>query len=115
MIFLDIDGVLAPIRRWDRYGDLDPACIQVLNGIVARTGADVVVSSTWRYGKTAAELQEMLHAQGFAGRVVDTTPTGTPGAGRGEEIAAWLAEHDVSGYGIIDDHVDMGERRSHLV
>ena len=115
MIFLDIDGVLAPIRRWDRYGDLDPAGIQVLNGIVARTGADVVVSSTWRYGKTAAELQEMLHAQGFAGRVVDTTPVGTSGAGRGEEIAAWLAEHDVSGYVIIDDHVDMGGLLTHLV
>lgn len=115
MIFLDIDGVLAPIRRWDRYGDLDPACIQVLNEIVARGGADVVVSSTWRYGKTVAELQKMLEAEGFAGCVLDTTPTGMPGAGRGEEIAAWLAEHAVGGYVIIDDHADMGELRSHLV
>lgn len=115
MIFLDIDGVLAPIRRWDRYGDLDPVCIQVLNEIVARGGAEVVVSSTWRYGKTAAELQEILEAQGFAGTVLDTTPTGTPGASRGEEISAWLAEHDVSGYVIIDDHVDVGELRAHLV
>src|SRR5947199_9393545 len=97
VIFLDIDGVLAPIRRWDRYGDLDPACIRVLNDIVARVGADIVVSSTWRYGKTVAELQAMLAAQGFAGRVVDVTPTGAPGSGRGAEIAAWLAEHDVSG------------------
>jgi len=114
-IFLDIDGVLAPIRSWDRYGDLDPACIQVLNEIVARGQADVIVSSTWRYGKTVAELQEMLEAQGFTGSVVDTTRTGTPGADRGEEIAAWLAEHAVEGYVIIDDHVDMGELRSHLV
>ena len=65
MIFLDIDGVLAPIRQWDRYGDLDPMCIGVLNEIVARGGADVVISSTWRYGKTVAELQEMLDAGGF--------------------------------------------------
>ena len=115
VIFLDIDGVLAPVRRWDRYGDLDPACIQVLNEIVARGQADVVVSSTWRYGKTAAELQIILESQGFTGRVVDKTPTGTPGAGRGEEIASWLAEHDVSGYVIIDDHVDMGELENHLV
>ena len=115
MIFLDIDGVLAPIRRWDRYGDLDPACIQVLNEIVARGGADVVVSSTWRYGKTVTELQETLEAQGFTGCVLDKTPTGAPGADRGEEIAAWLAEHAVGGYVIIDDHVDMGELRTHLV
>ena len=115
VIFLDIDGVLAPITRWDQYGDLDPACIQVLNEIVARAGADVVVSSTWRYGKTAPELQETLQAQGFIGYVLDKTPTGAPGANRGDEIAAWLAEHAVSSYVIIDDHVDMGELWTRLV
>jgi len=107
--------VLAPIRSWERYGDLEPACIQILNEIVARGDADVVVSSTWRYGKTVAELQEMLEAHGFVGRVLDKTPSGTPGAGRGEEIAAWLAQHAVGGYVIIDDHVDMGALRDHLV
>ena len=79
VIFLDIDGVVAPIRRWDRYGDLEPACIDVLNEIVAGAGAEVVVSSTWRYGKTVAELQEMLDAAGFIGRVADTTPLASPG------------------------------------
>ena len=115
MIFLDFDGVLAPIRRWDRYEDLDPACVQVLNEIVARCSADIVVSSTWRYGKTVAELQAMLDAKGFAGRVLDKTPSGPPGTDRGEEIAAWLAEHDVESYVIIDDHVVTGELRAHLV
>ena len=115
VIFLDIDGVLAPIRRWDRYGELDPVCLQALNEVVARSGAEIVVSSTWRYGKTIAELQAMLEAAGFTGRVVDTTPTDTPGASRGDEIAAWLADHDVSGYVIIDDHPDMGDLRTHLV
>jgi hypothetical protein len=115
VIFLDIDGVVAPIRRWDRYGDLDPVCIRVLNEIVALAGADVVVSSTWRHGKTVAELQQMLDAEGFTGCVLGKTPTGTPGADRGDEIAAWLAEHTVGGFVIIDDHADMGALRAHLV
>lgn len=115
VIFLDIDGVLAPIRRWDRYGDLDPACVGVLNEIVARGGADVVVSSTWRHSRTVTQLQTMLDVGGFTGRVLDKTPTGTPGASRGEEIALWLARHPVHGCAIIDDHADMGELRSHLV
>jgi hypothetical protein len=115
VIFLDIDGVLAPIHHWDRYGDLDPACVQVLNEIAARGDAEVVVSSSLRYGRTIAQLQAMLESQGFAGRVVDATPTGLEGAGRGEEIAAWLAEHAVDGYVIIDDHLDMGALGSHLV
>jgi hypothetical protein len=115
VIFLDIDGVLAPIRRWDRYGDLDPACIGALNEIVAAGDADVVVSSTWRHGRTVAELQAMLDAEGFAGRVLGRTPTDMDGASRGEEIAAWLAEHPVGGYVIIDDHADLGELSTHLV
>ena len=115
VIFLDIDGVLAPIRRWDRYGDLETTCVRVLNEIVARGGADVVVSSTWRHGKSVAELQAILDAEGFTGRVIDKTPAGGPGTGRGEEIAAWLAEHAVSGFVIIDDHAAMGELDRHLV
>jgi Swiss Army Knife RNA repair-like protein len=115
VIFLDIDGVLAPIRRWDRYGNLEPACIEVLNEIVACSEAEVVVSSTWRHGKAIAELQEMLEAEGFAGRVLDKTPTDMAGASRAEEIAAWLAGHAVDGYVIIDDHGDMRELQTHLV
>jgi hypothetical protein len=115
VIFLDIDGVLAPIRHWDRYGDLDAACIGVLNAIVTGGGAAVVVSSTWRYGKSAAELQEMLAAEGFTGTVLDTTPIGMVGADRGDEIAAWLADNPVDGYVIIDDHGDMGALRARLV
>jgi hypothetical protein len=115
VIFLDIDGVLAPIVDRDRYGDLDPACVQVLNEIVARGGADVVVSSTWRFGKTVAEMQQVLEEYGFTGRVVDKTPTDTRGRTRGEEIAAWLAEHPVDGCVILDDHRDMGPLLPHLM
>ena len=115
VIFLDFDGVVAPIRRWDRYEDLDATCIQVLNEIVNGSRADVVVSSTWRHGKTVAELQQMLDAKGFTGRVVDMTPTLPAGADRAEEIAAWLAGNDVAGYVIIDDHVVGGELRSRLM
>jgi hypothetical protein len=62
VIFLDFDGVLAPIRQWDRYGDLDPMCIELLNQVVAQSGADVVVSSTWRHGRTVAELLAVVDA-----------------------------------------------------
>src|SRR5262245_41729269 len=111
VIFLDFDGVLAPIREWDRYGDLEPACVEVLNEIVTQAGADVVVSSTWRYGKTVAELQAILDAHGFTGCVLDKTPAIESGADRADEIAAWLAEHAVKSYVIIDDHGNMGTLR----
>ena len=115
VIFLDFDGVIAPIVRWDRYEDLDPVCVKRLNEIVAGAGADVVVSSTHRHGKSVAELQELLAAAGFTGDVLDKTPVGAPGDDRGDEIAAWLAAHPVAGYVILDDHVvDVGPE-THLV
>jgi hypothetical protein len=83
--------------------------------MVARGEADVVVSCTSRRGKAVAKLQTTLEAEGFAGRVLDKTPTGMNGASRGEEIAAWLAEHAVGGCVIIDDRVDRGVLRTHLV
>ena len=107
--------MLAPILRWDRYGDLDPACITVLNEIVAATAAEIVVSSTWRYGKTIGELQEILEAEGFEGRVVDMTPTHLPHNDRTDEILTWLADQKVDGYVVIDDHVVGGALRPHLV
>ena len=115
VIFLDIDGVLAPIRRWDRYGDVEHGCVQVLNEIVASADAEVVVSSTWRHGKSVAQLQAMLDTHGFAGRVVDKTPSDIRGATRGEEIAAWLGANPVGAFVIIDDHADMGGLRPHLL
>ena len=48
------------------------------------------------------------------GAVVDKTPA-VDAAERGDEIAAWLAEHPVAGCVIIDDHLDMGALRSRLV
>ena len=115
VIFLDIDGVLAPIRRWDRYGDLELACVEVLNEIVTLTAAEIVVSSTHRHGKTITELQDILRAAGFNGSVIDKTPAGPVGAERGDEIAAWLAENPVGAFVIIDDHLDMGALLPHLV
>jgi hypothetical protein len=115
VIFLDFDGVLAPISDMNRYGELDHGCVRALNEIVARSGAHVVVSSSWRFGKTVAELQQMLDECGFAGRVIDKTPTDVQGCTRGEEVAAWLTEHPVDGWVILDDHGDMGALLSRLV
>src|SRR5207302_3662994 len=115
VIFLDIDGVLAPIRRWDRYGDLDAACINVLNEIVAASAAEIVVSSTWRHTRSVAELQEILDAAGFKGRVIDKTRNDLRTNDRSDEIAAWLTEHEVARFVIIDDHVVDLALRPHLV
>jgi len=107
--------VIAPIVERDRYGDIDPDCVLALNHIVEQSGAEIVITSTWRYGKSVDQLQTELVEMGFLGRVIDVTSIEARGHTRGEEIAAWLANHPVDSYVILDDHRDMGELIENLV
>jgi hypothetical protein len=115
IIFLDIDGVLnhqlwfekinnavvaktVPTgeRNYSRW--FDPFCVELLNSLTTDTGAVIVVSSSWRKGRTVKELQELFKAQGITGKVIDKTPVlhfkGPEGYSysvpRGCEIKAWL-------------------------
>lgn len=89
IIFLDFDGVLNSnnwySRRFNEIGtsnisgkyplyEFDPLSIKELNRIIEQTGASVVVSSSWRVGNRIEDLQQMLDAVGFVGKVIDTTP-----------------------------------------
>lgn len=54
IIFLDIDGVLNSADHLDHtkhcngYSDISPKKVKLLKKIVDRTGAEIVLSSTWR-------------------------------------------------------------------
>lgn len=89
VIFLDFDGVLNSEiwyrRRFNEmdmdsivskypYYEFDPLAMQQLNRIIEETSAKVVVSSTWRIGRSIEELQRLLDMVGFKGEVIDTTP-----------------------------------------
>ena len=89
IIFLDIDGVLN-CELWykQRFNLLDrqdvtgnyplyefaPFLMDRLNQIIEATKAKVVISSTWRIGRTSQELQDILNAVNFKGEIIDTTP-----------------------------------------
>ena len=129
LIFLDIDGVLnnevhyskeAHEQRFKEPGevhDIDRHNVELLNELVANTGARIVISSTWRYGRTTAELQKILEDFGFKGEIIGVTPSlRFPGALRGNEIYRWLEENtavygspssDFREYIILDDDSDM--------
>lgn len=125
VIFVDFDGVLnsgvwtRERRTLDRiWGDaksdalwtLEPAKVELLNQAITRTGAKVVVSSSWRGdGHGIAMLR-------FAGLVEDAigeTPHGRGDLGlqakracelRAAEINAWLQAHpEVQDHVAIDD------------
>jgi len=104
IIFLDIDGVLnckeTPNPRGFPY-IVDTGLLAHLQELLSRTGAKVVLSSTWRTDPVG-----ILAAKHYGIPFIDLCPD-MPHASRCEEMLAWLSAHqDVTRYVVIDDESD---------
>lgn len=113
VIFLDIDGVL---NSWNglipRGGqslkDIYIEHIEVLRWLLKKTDARIVVSSTWRRGRSVDDLRQLLYNYGLPSKyIIDKTPT--LGTQRGDEIKAWLnnSKEEIESFVVIDDDGDM--------
>ena len=104
VIFLDIDGVLncddTPNPRKFPY-IVDPRLLSILESLLVRTGAIVVLSSTWRTDPVG-----LLAARFYGVPFTDVCPD-LPEVSRCEEMLEWLSAHqDVHRYVVIDDESD---------
>ena len=137
VLFLDFDGVLNSFpylkenghAAWQCIGEagaIDPAAVERLNRIVERTGAKVVVSSSWRHGRDEMHLWQLLRKRGFRGVVIGKTPDFVPNkqplskracGGRGDEIRHWLdnTPAGVTRFVVLDDDNDMDAVRDFFV
>ena len=115
ILFLDFDGVMVTDRYQEQltasnsplqdcYGTkFDPICVECLRQIVENSGADIVVTSTWKMSKGLKGIQKMWEARSLPGKVIGITPD-IDLIHRGDEIDAWLAECKADcRYAIIDD------------
>ena len=143
ILFLDIDGVLNTERQHDRCVNegivpvdnfgyaFDPVAVANLEWIVQETGAEIVISSSWKLWGLGA-MQRMWTRRGLPGKVIDITPSTESDemllsvdlvymdipAIKGSEIKEWLSAHgkNVSRYAILDDEQEMlPEQQSHFV
>ena len=116
IIFLDFDGVMDTAyydhvlskegkSGNDEYGCIfDPNCVKNLKHIIDETGADIVVSSSWKYLMNYQDFLKMWEARNLPGFVTDVTPNPIERHNRGDEIDAWLEECQTEcQYVIIDD------------
>jgi len=141
LIFLDIDGVLnsdvyteselykqatagmsdAKIMLVAHHLHLDPDALNLLNDLVARSGAEVVLSSTWRIKYSPEEVTEMLKGRGGNFVVTASTPNLQRRMSeyftRGQEIAAYLnsLKERPEAFVILDDRDDMEKLKNNLV
>lgn len=114
VVFLDIDGVLNSLSSVLALGApskcLDPVCIGLLARLCKETDAKIVVSSTWRLGRTVPQLQytlDQLGAWELSNRFIGRTSDDHNGH-RGRQIKQWIDENQFTGrYMIVDDDSDM--------
>lgn len=123
ILFLDIDGVLNSLSSVLALGApskcLDPVCIGLLARLCKETDAKIVVSSTWRIGRTVQQLQHTLDELGawaLADRFIGRTGDDHNGH-RGRQIRQWMLDKQFTGnYVIVDDDSDMlPEQEPHFV
>ena len=135
LLFLDFDGVINSheFMQSNRCGEevggvvgIDPEAVERVNRIIKETGAEVVVSSTWRIRRTRTQLCDILVAHGFKGIVRGMTPhipatkSGVENGTRGLEIQAWIDTAPnygitVKAFVILDDDSDMNHLMDRLI
>lgn len=124
IVFLDFDGVirLFAFGGGDRpEAEFSEVHIARVGDLLSRSGALLVISSTWRLRMTKEEILLTLGAS-FVARLHEDWATPDFSAeektARGREIAAWLARHpEVRRFVILDDMqaVHFGDLASNLV
>lgn len=123
VIFLDMDGVLnsayffkskrdadavVEYSQSDDFfrGMIDPVAVGVLSEIAVRSGAALVLSSSWRMVITLEDLEPMLRDAGYKGRGF-VGKTDSRGARRHEEIRRYVAQHpEIDRFLVLDDTRD---------
>jgi hypothetical protein len=121
IIFLDVDGVLnttSTKEMFEEYTFVEDEKVQLLKQLVTRTGAKIVLSSSWRYGwwaekiinPTSSDLSSIRLFEALKKKLSEyglelldhTDETST----RGQEIAWWLESWDgepIESFVILDD------------
>lgn len=128
-IFLDIDGVLnVDYEDRDQFGHIfRDEYVQNLKEIIEKTGAKIVISSTWK-DKGIERMLDLWKERNLPGEIIDITPDCVDvceatnivyydQVKRGHEIKLWLERHpEVTQYVILDDIQDfLDEQQDYFV
>ena len=128
-IFLDIDGVLnVDYADRDQFGHIfRDEYVQNLKEVIEKTGAKIVISSTWK-DKGIERMLDLWKERNLPGEIIDVTPDCVDvcestnivyydQVKRGHEIKLWLDRHpEVTQYVILDDIQDfLDEQQDYFI
>jgi hypothetical protein len=102
------------------FDNFNKKAVKVLNEIIQKTGAKIIVSSDWRIGTSIELLSEIYLSQGIITSPIDKTMVIDSSseqleASRIFEIKTYLSDHpEIENYVVIDD-LEMFEFGEHFV
>lgn len=112
ILFLDIDGVLnseswyrrRPDKgKWSEANEIDPEALWLLQAVVAMSRCEIVISSSWRIGRSLEDFHRLLPGL----PVVGMTPVLSTGKNRGDEVMKWIEDNAFGGkWCVVDDSTD---------
>jgi hypothetical protein len=130
VIFLDIDGVLTTDKQyymnsqnyrkknpWANelrvYYPFDKGCVKIFNEILTKTGAEIVLTSDWRRGRSLEQLDTIFKENGVIKSPIDVTcddlvSISSAAKNRAYQIEFYLKNNKVDKYVVIDD-LNIGE------
>lgn len=109
VIFLDCDGVLNSdktlARTPNRYLGISSDKVKLLREIVKATGANIILSSSWRtMESTDPDYKYLVKCLKYKGLFIKDKTSQNFGHHRGKQIREYLNEHsEITNYVIIDD------------
>jgi len=122
VIFLDIDGVLAPIQQWPKevytpcgveVYPFSTQCVGVFNEILNETDAEIILTSDWKLFYDLHTMKCLFRWNDVSKGPVGFTPDIHVGSKkmsedirprkRANEILVWLNGNQVDRYVVIDD------------
>ena len=111
-IFLDIDGVLNNTASMANSVYIIPEKASLIQLICILTGAELVLSSTWRMGETLDSIKQYYYKHGIPSNLWAGL-TDSRGPQRGDEIERWLKKEagEHYNYCIVDDDSDMTDEQ----
>ena len=121
VLFLDVDGVLNSYNGLIKRGgqglmDIYIEHEKLLEDLVDRTEVKIVLSSTWRLGKSIDQIRSFFRFKTLQEAIIDKTPDHLKlynfegkDTSRGTEIQEWLVTKgsNVEDFIILDDNDDM--------
>lgn len=143
-LFLDIDGVLngdiymssaayldeckslgiipegREVMDKAHYLHINPAAIKLVNVLVERSEAKVILSSTWRLKYSLDELNSMFEKRGATFQIEGVTPAKMSWRPRGYDVAEFLAHQKQEGivpeaFVILDDMDEFSKLKDHFI